>query len=238
MPEHEFGWHDAFAEHSLRTVDVGEQGVEHPGPLIDAHLEPGPLGVGDHQRDRVEHPRPLFTGFLVLHGVRDTIVADQAAGLLPPLREFRGLPRAELVDEPAPVWPRQAVGTAEFVVTALRGLVAGERILPPTMRRSGRKRSRGGVEQGIHIDGMRTRRRTSPGSLPRGVGVRLKKGQPTERWEEREALRCGRRRFGCPRSPERKRWVCGWCGAGWGGGRIPRACAWGFLAGRHTSSRS
>ena len=40
------------------------------------------------------------------------------------------------------------------------------------------------------------------------------------------------------RSLERERWVCGWRlwwwrGEGWGGGRIPRARAWGFLPSRH-----
>ena len=38
----QFGGHKALAEHVLRAVEIGQERVENPGPLVDSHLEPGP----------------------------------------------------------------------------------------------------------------------------------------------------------------------------------------------------
>ena len=128
MAEDEVGGHDALTEHVLRSVEIGDQGVEHPSPLIGPDLEPRPVGTGDHERNRIEHPGPLLPRLLILHRVGDAVVADQPAGLFPAVGEFGRLPGSQLVDQPAPMGPRVAVGTPEFVVAGFRRPVARKRI--------------------------------------------------------------------------------------------------------------
>ena len=127
--KHQLRGHEAFAKHMLRAVEVGQQGVEHASTLVDAHLEVGPVCCGDHQRDRVEHPRSLRAAGLVVDVVSDTVVVNQPAGLVPSPGKFRRLPAAEEIDQPPPVWPWRAIRPEQFVVGIACGkiLIKGRR---------------------------------------------------------------------------------------------------------------
>ena len=147
----EFRRHDPLAERVLRSVEVGQERVEHAGPLIDAHLEPLPVGLRDHKWDRVEHPGPLLAGGVIVNVVGDTIVADQTPGLLPAVGHRRPhAAGAEQIDEPFPVGPGQAVGAGQFVVNAIGGPVARKGIQPALRQPDRRGSGAGGVEERIH----------------------------------------------------------------------------------------
>ena len=145
VPEDQFRWHHTFSEHTLRAVDVGEQSVEHPRPLVDPDLERRPVGTVDDQRNRVEDPRPLLAGCLVLHRVGHAIVADQPPCLFPAIGELGGLPRSELPHEAVPVGPRCPVGATEFVIRRLGRPVARKRVAGSRTGGSGGWRGHGAV---------------------------------------------------------------------------------------------
>ena len=146
----EFRRHDPLAERVLRSVEVGQERVEHAGPLIDAHLEPLPVDLRDHKWDRVEHPGPLLAGGVIVNVVGDAVVADQTPGLLPAVGQLGRLPGAEQIDEPFPVGPGQAVGAGQFVVHAIGGPVARKGIEPALRQPDRRGSGAGGVEERIH----------------------------------------------------------------------------------------
>ena len=54
------GRDDAVLDRVLRTVDVGEEGLEGAHALLDARLDLDPLGLVDHARHGVERERPLL----------------------------------------------------------------------------------------------------------------------------------------------------------------------------------
>ena len=56
--EHDRGRQLAAGQQPAGAVQVGEDGVEQLGALDHAGLERGPLAVVQHQRQRVEPPRP------------------------------------------------------------------------------------------------------------------------------------------------------------------------------------
>ena len=53
--------YDAVAEHLLRAVHVGEEGLQGPDPLDDAAFDHVPLLRGDQARDQVQRKRSLLT---------------------------------------------------------------------------------------------------------------------------------------------------------------------------------
>jgi hypothetical protein len=202
----EFRRHDALAQHVLGSVEIRQQGVEHAGPLVDAHLQPAPIVGGDHQRDRVEHPRPLLTRCLVVDVVGHAVVTDEPAGLLPALDQFRRRPGAEQVDQPHPVRSRGAVGTAQLVVAAFGRPVAGKRI---------GRRGDGRFDEGCgHRDW-----RGAAGTTP-SVSRREKTGRDTARRLTRRTPRRGPR----PSSSRCRRVAAPGPGPAPGRVRGPRAC--------------
>ena len=126
MREDHLGGNQPFADHMLRSVEIGQEAVEQPGPLSDPPRENLPVGCRHHQRNGIKHPRPLLSERLVMHVVGDAVVPDQLAGLLPALDEFGRTPGSNLIGKPPPMGPGPAVGGAQFVIAALWNAVATE----------------------------------------------------------------------------------------------------------------
>ena len=84
--EHQFRWQDAFGDQAARPVQVGEHGIEQPGPLHQPGLQHLPICRGDHDRQGVQAPGPRLRGLGlgpavpggIDLGVGDAVVVDQA----------------------------------------------------------------------------------------------------------------------------------------------------------------
>ena len=83
------GAHDLGA-----VVDVPEEGVERPRPLLHPALELAPLGLGEDPRHHVEGNEPLGVAALAIDREGDADAAEQRLGLLLLLRKHlgRGVP--------------------------------------------------------------------------------------------------------------------------------------------------
>ena len=112
---------DAVAQDLLLAVDVVEVHLQRLDPLLDAALEPGPLGRRDHPRHQVQRERALLAG----QRERDALVDERAAERVGAGFELGGVGRGKLgVDA--------LVGAAD-VALAVEHLVEGLRSSVPRL---------------------------------------------------------------------------------------------------------
>ena len=82
VAEHEIG-RDHPGPHDLGAmVDVPEEGVQRPRPLLHPALEPAPLGLGEDPRHHVEGDQPLGVAALAIDREGDADAPEQRLGLL------------------------------------------------------------------------------------------------------------------------------------------------------------
>ena len=91
---------DAGAHDLGAVVDVVEEGVQRPRPLLHAALEPAPLGLGEDPRHHVEGDQPLGVAALAVDREGDADAAEQRLGLLLLLREHLGRGGLDPVHQP------------------------------------------------------------------------------------------------------------------------------------------
>ncbi len=77
----EVGGDDAGAQDLGRPVDVGEEDVERPHPLLEAAGKALPLGAGQDARNDVEGDDALFGLVLAVDGEGDADAAEEQLGL-------------------------------------------------------------------------------------------------------------------------------------------------------------
>ena len=97
--EHELGRDHAGADDLGAMVDVPEEGVERPRPLLDPALEPPPLGLGEDPRHHVEGDQPLGVAALAVDREGDADAAEQRLGLVLLLGEGLGRGRLDPVEQ-------------------------------------------------------------------------------------------------------------------------------------------
>ena len=90
----EIGGDDPGADDLGAMVDVVEEGVQRPGALLHAALQPAPLAFGEDPRHHVEGDQPLGVAALAVDREGDADAAEQRLGLLLLLRDdFGGVSR-------------------------------------------------------------------------------------------------------------------------------------------------
>ena len=82
VPQDEVGGDAAGADDLLAVIDVIEEGVERPHPLLDAAFEEPPLGGGDDARHEVEGDQPLKRILAAVDGEGDAEPAEKNLGLV------------------------------------------------------------------------------------------------------------------------------------------------------------
>ena len=86
----EVGRDDAGPDDLGAVVDVVEEGVERPRPLLHPALELAPLGLGEHPRHHVEGDQPLGVAALAVDREGDADAPEQRLGLVLLLGEHLG----------------------------------------------------------------------------------------------------------------------------------------------------
>ena len=107
---------DARLEDLLVVVDVVDEGVQRPHPLLEAALEADPFLQGHDPRHDVEGDQPLGTLFLAVNGEGDSDTVEQCVRLGAFLAQAVG---RLLLEPPAiaqVVGPGAAVAEKHFVV--------------------------------------------------------------------------------------------------------------------------
>ncbi len=74
MTEGQFGRHHAFGNQPLRTIQIGEQGIQHARALRHALFDLAPLRGTDHQRQRVQGPGAVGALGVGVHIVGDAVL--------------------------------------------------------------------------------------------------------------------------------------------------------------------
>ena len=96
-------------------VDVVDEQVQRPDPLLEPALEPVPLVAGDQPRDRVERDDPLDPLVAAVDRERDPLVPHHQVGHLVTALQLRGPERVEAVAERRVVRPWPAVGDKHLI---------------------------------------------------------------------------------------------------------------------------
>ena len=78
--EDDVGGDDAVGEDLPRAVDVVDEGVDRPHPLLEPGREPLPFGGGEDARDDVERDDPLGRLLLAIDGEGDAEAAEGGLG--------------------------------------------------------------------------------------------------------------------------------------------------------------
>ena len=75
------GRDDAGLQDALPVIDIGQEGVERPHPLLQPGRERAPFGGGDDPRNDVEGDEALRVAALAIHREGDAQAAEQQFGL-------------------------------------------------------------------------------------------------------------------------------------------------------------
>lgn len=113
---HQLGRQHPRPHHLLRTVEIGQQPVQHLGPLAQPRLDHRPLGLLEHAGDDVEGDQPLGRLLLSIDGEGDADAAEEVLGLPPSRAEQlgRGLLQPALqarIGDPAPARRPRPLGS-------------------------------------------------------------------------------------------------------------------------------
>ncbi|CNU91273.1 Uncharacterised protein [Mycobacterium tuberculosis] len=130
MSEQHLWRQDTLGEHAAGPVQVREDGIKQARSLHQAGLQHFPIGRGNHQRQRVQAPRPRFQIMVAGQrvpvcidcGVGDAVVVDQAVHhraqpVQPRLATF-----GDRVGELGPGRSHVAVVVDEFVIAGSRAV--------------------------------------------------------------------------------------------------------------------
>ena len=112
MGEDQLGRQHAAGQELLRTVEVGQDRVEHGDPLREGFRQAVPLFVADDERKRVEFPGPVGPLRCAEDVVGDAVFAKEAAGLLAALIEAGRTEPLDAADEPRPGFAQPACRAA------------------------------------------------------------------------------------------------------------------------------
>ena len=117
------GEHPALDE-LLLTVEVGQNVVEDGDPLRDGRRKSLPFFPAHKERQRIELPWPIGPLWRPVNVVGDAALAQQAAGLLPPLVQAGRTEPFEPGAEPRPRFAQSAAAQPQLVVRIERREVA------------------------------------------------------------------------------------------------------------------
>ena len=78
----------AVEKELLRTVKVGQDGVEQASALDEAGFEVAPFRWWDEERDRVQTPRAIRAQWISVNVVGNAVFPDPLASNLPTMGEF------------------------------------------------------------------------------------------------------------------------------------------------------
>ena len=95
-------------------VDVVDEQVERPDPLLQPALDPVPLVGGDHPRDRVERDDPLDPLVAAVDGERDPLMPHHQVGRPVAVFQLLGAELAEPLVERGVVGPGHVPGAANI----------------------------------------------------------------------------------------------------------------------------
>ena len=139
--EQQLSRQDTAGQRDARAIKVGQHGVEQPGALQQTGFQRVPIRRGDHQRQRVEAPRPRLRRAVPVRDdvavsidldVRDAVVVDRTAYHRPQLVEPATAAFADALGQLLPGRADIACGVDEFVVPGARAATqVEERLLSP-----------------------------------------------------------------------------------------------------------
>ena len=81
VTEHLLGGNDVRLQDLLIMINVVDEGIQRPNPLLEARLEPGPLLRRQHPRHDVEGDQPLGAFLLTVDRKGDADPVEQRIGL-------------------------------------------------------------------------------------------------------------------------------------------------------------
>ena len=126
MREHQLRRQQSLGEQALRAVHVRQHGVQQPRPLRQGGFQARPLVWPDDPRHRVQFPRALHAARVVVHVVRDAVLMNHAARLLPAVRQLARAQGFERLDDLLPGRPRLAALGKRLVERPVGRAVAGK----------------------------------------------------------------------------------------------------------------
>src|SRR5262249_34501783 len=124
LSEHERGRQEAVGEQLLRSVQIGEDGVEETCALRDGGRDRPPLLRWKNQRKDVELPRTGRAFGIGVYVVADAVRGDGVVNELRSQRERNGRHRSDVREKRLPMPTRTAMAVDHLVVTRRRGRVA------------------------------------------------------------------------------------------------------------------
>jgi hypothetical protein len=122
--QHRLGRHHALPEDQLAAVDVLEEMVQGPHPLLEPGLQPGPGAGRDDAGDHVERKDLLDALLVGIDREGDAVVAEGAQRSLVAFPELDQAEVLEVIEEPPVGAPRLGRRRQHLVVKGFR-LVAG-----------------------------------------------------------------------------------------------------------------
>ena len=124
------GGRDRAALHQrLRAVKIAEDAVEQLGALLDPRRDAVPFLGRQHERDRVDFPRPVHALRIGVDVVGDAVLADLALGERQRVAHVALVALGERAHERVPVRPRPAGGGQQLVEAPLGRRIAGEELI-------------------------------------------------------------------------------------------------------------
>ena len=132
----EVGGNDSGLEDVAGAVDVGEEEVQRPDPLLEAARQAAPFRPGQDARDDVEGDDPLFGLVVAIDGEGDADAAEEEFGLGPPVG--KGVARGAVQPALDDVITRTAgaVGPRHFVECCRHRPFRGRSILERLARKT------------------------------------------------------------------------------------------------------
>ena len=88
VPKYQSRGNQAPVKQLLRTVKIGQNQVQQPGPLNQTFLELAPFRRRDDQRDGIQIPRPIHPQGIAVDVVGDSVLTNAVLGRFPPASQF------------------------------------------------------------------------------------------------------------------------------------------------------
>jgi hypothetical protein len=116
-------WQVPLTKQALRTVQVGEDGVQQAGALDQSVFQHAPLVRIDQDRYEIEIPWPFRAAGRRIGRVRQAVLVQQPPGKPPALGEFAVRHAFQAVKEPHPARPDGPIGGDHLIVDTGQRLV-------------------------------------------------------------------------------------------------------------------
>ena len=117
LPENQRRRQQPLGQQRLRTVDVGQNGVEQRGALGHGRAQRLPLLGGDDLGQQIQLPRPRGALRIGIDVIGDAVGRDRIAHFARAAAQHFGRQMLQLIDQRAPVRTQLAFGREHLVVT-------------------------------------------------------------------------------------------------------------------------